>query len=192
MNRREALRRTAAITGMAVSSTISARLLEGCHPSGKPGWPPIFLKKQEIDLISSIANLIIPSTDTVGALDVHVPEFIDLMLKDGLGEEEKPSFRQALIAFQADVEQEYGNIFEDCSLELQGRIMLALDNREDHHFSLNIKNDFYQIVKKLTVLGFFTSEQVMKNMLDYHPVPGRFEGCIPFGPDGKIFTTNQS
>jgi glucoside 3-dehydrogenase (cytochrome c) hitch-hiker subunit len=35
------------------------------------------------------------------------------------------------------------------------------------------------------VLGYFTSEQVGRNVLHYDPVPGRYEACIPIDQVGR-------
>jgi hypothetical protein len=47
------------------------------------------------------------------------------------------------------------------------------------------------MVKELTILGYYTSEYVMTNMLDHHPVPGRYDGCIPFDQEGKLYVDNN-
>jgi hypothetical protein len=35
------------------------------------------------------------------------------------------------------------------------------------------------------VLGYFTSEQVGRNVLLYDPVPGRYDGCVPIDQVGR-------
>jgi hypothetical protein len=191
MNRREALQRTAAITGIAMSSSVSLGLLNGCTPSGKPTWPPLFLKQEEIVLVSAIADTILPKTDTVGALDVHVPEFIDLMLQDCFSAEEQNSFREGLTSFMMEVDTNYSNTFEDCTQEERMKIIEAEEDRSTGQITQTRKKSFYQIVKELTLLGFFSSESVMTTLLDYHPIPGRYDGCIPFNAEGRLFADNN-
>ncbi len=191
MNRREALRRTASVTGIAISSSISLGLLKGCTPSGNPTWPPMFLKKDEIKLVSSIAEIILPTTETPGALDVHVPEFVDLMLRDYISDEEKTDFRDGLKAIVKTVDQEYSDSFIDCPIDERIKIIQSLEEGTVKQYSQTSKNSFYRIIKQLTILGYYTSEYVMQNMLDYHPIPGRQEGCIPLSEEGKLFVTNN-
>ena len=38
MNRREVLKRTAGLTGFAVTSTAGIGFLSGCEPTGDPDW----------------------------------------------------------------------------------------------------------------------------------------------------------
>ena len=191
MNRREALQRTAAITGIAISSSVGLGLLKGCTPGDKPTWPPVFLKQDEISLISAIADIILPKTETVGALDVHVPEFIDLMLRDCFSLEEQNAFREGLSSFMIDVDDEFSNTFEDCTPDEKIKIIEAEEVRSAEQFEKTNNKTFYQTVRELTLLGFFTSEPVMKNMLDYHPVPGRYDGCIPMTEDTKLYVDNN-
>lgn len=191
MDRREALRRTAAVTGLSISSSIGLGFLKGCIPSGKPTWPPIFLRQDEIKLVTAIADTILPTTDTPGALDVHVPEFIDLMLRDNISDEEKMAFREGLEAFTKIIDQEYSDSFEDCSTEQKMSILKAVDDNSENQFSRTIKNSFYRKVKQLTILGYYSSEYVMNNMLNYQPIPGRYEGCIALDRDNRIYVNNN-
>lgn len=191
MNRREALQRTAAITGLAVSSSISLGLLKGCAPSGKPSWPPIFLKPEEISLVSAVSETILPKSETLGALDVHVPEFIDLMLRDCFSTEEQQSFRDGLNEFVTTVDTAYSDTFEGVSIKDKQTIIEAEEIRSAEQYAGTQKKSFYQLTKELTILGYYTSEYVMKNMLDYHPIPGRQQGCIPFNEGGRLFVDNN-
>jgi hypothetical protein len=44
---------------------------------------------------------------------------------------------------------------------------------------------FFGLIRSATVLGYFTSEQVGRNVLLYDPVPGRYDGCIPIEQVGR-------
>lgn len=191
MNRREALRRTASLTGLALSSSITLGLLESCQPSGKPTWPPIFLNQNEIKLISAIADTILPKTETMGALDVYVPEFIDLVLRDCYSDEEKKSFREGISSFITVVDDELSESFEDCSNDERIQIIEAEEDRSVEKFQQTNKKSFYQTVKELTLLGFFTSESVMNNLLNYNAIPGRYDGCIPLANDSRVYVDNN-
>lgn len=36
------------------------------------------------------------------------------------------------------------------------------------------------MMKELTIWGYFTSEPGTTKALRYNPIPGRFDGCIPY------------
>ncbi|HAK76772.1 MAG TPA: twin-arginine translocation pathway signal, partial [Runella sp.] len=42
-------------------------------------------------------------------------------------------------------------------------------------------------MKELTVTGYFTSEIGATKALEYLPIPGRFEGCVPLKPGQKAW-----
>ena len=51
--------------------------------------------------------------------------------------------------------------------------------------SQNKEKTFFHQIKELTLLGYFTSEPVGKNVLHYDPIPGRYDGCIPLSEVGN-------
>ena len=46
---------------------------------------------------------------------------------------------------------------------------------------------YFSLMKQLTLLGFFTSEVGATKALRYVPVPGRYEGCVPYKKGDKAF-----
>ena len=44
---------------------------------------------------------------------------------------------------------------------------------------------FFRLIRSATVLGYFTSEQVGRNVLHYDPVPGRYEAAFPIDQVGR-------
>ncbi len=191
MNRREALQRTIAITGFALTSSVGIGLLNGCKPSGDPDWKSKFLTKDEANLVTSIADTILPKSDTPGAIDVHVPEFIDLMLADNYTLEDQITFRKGLKTFTENVDQNYSNTFEKCTEDNKTSIIAEEENKSYEQLTKTYEKSTYLMIKELTILGYYSSEYVMNNMLDYHAIPGRYNGCIPFEKNGKLYVDNN-
>ena len=49
---------------------------------------------------------------------------------------------------------------------------------------------FFYLLKSTTLLGFFTSEVGATEVLNYDPVPGNYDGCIPLeSVGGKTWAT---
>jgi hypothetical protein len=49
---------------------------------------------------------------------------------------------------------------------------------------------FFLLAKEMTVLGFFTSEVGATQVLNYDPIPGGFQGCMPLDEaGGKTWAT---
>src|SRR5688572_24754287 len=119
MDRREAIKRTAWLMGGVVSAPAIMGVLKGC--TAKPGidWKPEFLTKDQATLVSQVAEIIIPKTDTPGAQDVGVPSFIDLMLKDCYAKEDQERFMTGLQEFDNEAKTAHGEVFIDLDDEDQ-------------------------------------------------------------------------
>ena len=46
---------------------------------------------------------------------------------------------------------------------------------------------FFRMMKELTLLGYYTSQAGATHELRYEPVPGRFDGCVPFTAIGRTW-----
>ena len=71
-------------------------VLKGCQ--SKPGidFKPEFLNDDQASIVSQIAEIIIPKTDTPGAKEAGVPAFIDQMLNEVYSEEDQKRFTSGL------------------------------------------------------------------------------------------------
>lgn len=193
MNRREALRRTAMLMGGAVSAPAMLGVLQGCKAKPEINWQPEFLSREQGALISDVAEIIIPRTDTPGAKDAGVPGFIDKMLKDVYPPEEQQKFTDAMTAFDDQAEKEYGDPFIELSQEDKLDFVTKKHKEaiEAHRIDPKQQRPFILMAKELTMLGFFTSEPGATQVLQYSPVPGAYKGCIPLAEagNGKTWAT---
>jgi hypothetical protein len=195
MDRREALRRTAWIMGGIVSAPAIAGVLKGCSAQPSVDWKPVFLNNQQAAIITEIAEIIIPKTDTPGAKETGVPSFIDLILKDVYSKEDQDFFMEGLKAFDADADKTQGNSFLDLEPEQQVAFVKQKHDEaiqaERNSKDSKPKRPFILMMKEMTLLGFFTSEVGATQVLQYDPVPGAYKGCIPLAEagNGKTWAT---
>ena len=188
MDRREALKRTALLMGGMVSGPAIMGVLKGC--TAKPGidWKPEFLSNDQASIVTQVAEIIIPRTDTPGAKDVGVPSFIDQMLKEVYSKEDQDFFISGLKEFNEGAEQEYGDEFADLDDEEQTAYVTkvhAAAVEAENASDTAPKRPFILMMKELTMLGFFTSEPGATQVLQYVPVPGAYKGCIPLSEAGN-------
>lgn len=188
MDRREAIKRTALLTGFALSGSVISAVLQGCQPEAKgplADWTPKFFTKEEGLALAEMAECILPRTDTPGAKDVHVHEFADLMVQDCMDAEYQEKFRDGFAKLLADCEQANGKHFLECSPEQQLAFLNAQDKAAVDLAKANPNLEegdypFFLVFKQLVLVGYFTSETVGKEVMAYLPVPGRFEPCMPY------------
>jgi hypothetical protein len=184
MNRRDALKQTALLTGYALSASTIAAVMNGCKASGEPGWVPQFLTEEQGATVAQMAECIIPKTDTPGAKDVLVHEFIDLMLKDYVEEEEQGMFIAGLEGVDAKAQEAHDKNFIDCTDEQQFELLQAMHVAEKEQGE-EAGPPFFRIFRQAVVAGYFTSEKVGTEVLSYDPIPGDYDGCYPLDQVGN-------
>ena len=133
----------------------------------RPGDPLRALDAQQSELVATIADLIIPTTDTPGARAAGVHQFIDLTLAEWLDAADRDRFLAGLADVDARAQSAYGAPFIQCSAPQQTALLRALDN------------DFFQMMKRLTLVGYYTSEIGANQELHYQIIPGRYDPCYP-------------
>lgn len=184
MDRRNALRLASTITGWAIATPFSTAFLNGCKTGTSAGWKPEYLTPDEYTLVSSICDQIIPETESPGAIELGIPAFIDTILLDCYAE--KPDVKGELKTFRERIRLRYNTSFNKCT-DIQK--VEALNLEED---KINDRNwvSPYRTIKELTVLGYLSSEYVMKNILHYTPIPVDFSGCISIDDDARLNVSN--
>jgi gluconate 2-dehydrogenase gamma chain len=195
MDRREAIKRASWLMGGALSAPAIMGVLNGCTAKPTLDWQPVFLSEDQGILVSQVAEIILPKTDTPGAKEVGVPGFIDIMLKDVYSQEDKERFINGLKIFNQEAEKIYDDPFIELAPGQQQELVKkihkeAIDDLKN--LKPEAKRPFILMMKELTLLGFFTSEIGATKVLQYEPVPGVYKGCIPLSEagNGKAWSTN--
>lgn len=201
MNRRELLTAVAALTGYAVMG--GEVFLQSAQAASS-----LRLTSRQIHLLDEIAETIIPATDTPGAKAAQVGKFVEVMVRDCYTAAQQAAFLQGLAAFPQQCAGAMGSDFLRLSRKQRHSYLVQLEkdakefNRvqqeqdqlrkaqmesenKDNSFQMQksfetLPLHFYTMVKQLTLLGFFTSETGMTKTLRYVPIPGRYDGDVPY------------
>src|SRR5258708_5466958 len=105
MNRREAL---LALGGAAVLADPLFAAGRSLHARLGSGAPLKVLDRQKNDTVVTIAERIIPATDTPGATAAKVNEFVDLALGEWFDESERKRFLDGLAEVDARSRKRFG------------------------------------------------------------------------------------
>jgi gluconate 2-dehydrogenase gamma chain len=129
IDRREALRRTALLLGGAISAPTLAAMLAGCEAPavGETGWTPRALSDVQGAQVATIAEHIIPATDTPGARAAGVHRFIDTMLAEYYSPEQRAAFLAGLAEVDARARSTKGKPFLDLTPTDQRDVLTLLD-----------------------------------------------------------------
>ena len=108
MNRRDLLKKGVyGLAGVSLSSTLISTL-QSCTSIEK--YSPHYFSKTEFSLVSNIVDFLIPKTETPGALDMKVPQFIDLIISETYSNESKNNFSNKLNLLIEDFESNNINL----------------------------------------------------------------------------------
>ena len=191
MDRRKAVKAVAVIMGGAFSASTLSMMLDSCTTATKPTNGNDF-SSDEKKIVERMSDIIIPRTDTPGAVDAGAPAFVMMMMNECHTAEDQKKFHDGLMAFDKECKEKSGASFLKLSPEKQEEVVKRLDAT-----ALDKKNKkssdeefvFYRNLKALTLLGFFTSEPGATKTLRYAQVPGHYEGCIPYHEGDKAWAT---
>jgi hypothetical protein len=190
INRRQALRRVGALLGGVVSAPTVAGVLSGCRRQSGDGWSPTILSAEQNEMVDTIAEIIIPATDTPGASEANVNRFIDAMVGESYLEEDRKRFMSGLENVNARCKKQYGSSFVDCSAEQQRSLVAALDDEtfgEDASFDRE-NPPFFRMMKELVIVGYYTSEIGASQELKTNAVPGYYDGDVPYKEVGRAWS----
>jgi len=189
MNRREALERVAWIMGGVVVG--GSLFLEGCTREATKNVEQLF-NPDMTDLLGDIADTILPPTDSPGAKEAGVGEFIPVMVKDCYTPEQQQIFLEGLDKFQQAAKDKFGRKFQDLNADERLELVNAVDKEAKAHQrekAGDVPDHYFHLFKQLTLLGFFTSELGATQALRYVQIPGRYDGDFPYKKGDKAWAT---
>lgn len=133
------------------------------------GGKPRFLSPSQMALLREMAEAMIPKTETPGAGDAGVPEFLDGLMIDWAGEGAREQLRRVLRDYQALA----GPGGTDRNARLLA--MKELDRRSFAASAGDTGAEAYRWLKRLVFLAYRTSEAAFTS---YVPNPGPYRGNL--------------
>lgn len=140
------------------------------------------LSPEQNELVTTIADMIIPATDTPGASAVHINEFTDHLLAEWSSDADRARFVDGLDAIDRESRATYGKRFVELTEPERVLTLTALEGARD---SSEGAGRAFSELKRLTVYGYFTSEIVQKDILKTAMWPGRYDGCVSIVQQGS-------
>lgn len=182
MLRRDALKGLGLSFGYAVATPSILSLLQSCKTEPEV-WVPKTLTIAEGMVVKNLIDLILPKTEeTPGAIDVNIPEFLDLYVSKVYDQEQTSEFLNGISCIMEELPIVDSNVTnlktEDYNTLLSKYLRI---NKEQRVLFEEEKNTVFiglMDLRNFTVWAYKTSEQIGKNVLVYDPIPGRYQGCI--------------
>ena len=174
IDRREAVQRMSLILGGALSTQLTAGLMGQVLNDG----PSVEVSEAQKTILTELADVIIPATETPGAKEAGAEQFIIRVIRDCHPIEEQKTFYGGLAKIDEASQKAHNKNFIDLTEEQ--KIAVVDDTAKNN-------KAFFNQMKQLTVTGYFTSEIGATQALAYLPIPGKFEGDIPLAPGQKTW-----
>ncbi|WP_285059938.1 gluconate 2-dehydrogenase subunit 3 family protein [Pedobacter ginsengisoli] len=125
MDRREAVKNMAFLMGGALSATTIGVFLEGCNSPSTKTNGSLFTEDQ-LKMITEVADIIIPTTNTPGAKAAGVGPFIALMVKDCYPEDAQKAFVKGLEDLEEQSKDEFKKSFLEISVDQRQQLLSKL------------------------------------------------------------------
>jgi hypothetical protein len=137
-----------------------------------------------------MTDMIIPATDTPGANAVRVNEFIDLIMTEWAHDDERQRFLAGFEEVDKRSNALFGKDFVDAAPAQQEAILREFDHRVAelranldakpyvrHPHESPLEGSFFEVVKHMTMYGYYTSEIGFTQELHKQIIPGAYHGC---------------
>jgi len=185
-DRREALKIIGAI-GATCAFPFSADELYGqhAHPAAQAPLParPRFFSQPEMETVTRMADLIVPATETPGAVAAGVPAYIDLVVSGNRAAQRL--YREGLQWLDGESSRRHRKRFVELSEEEQVALLEPLCRESDQlapagEVEAGLAVKFFRAVKSMTADGYFTSRIGLVDELGYrgNTVLAEFPSCI--------------
>lgn len=147
------------------------------------------LNQDQLQLLGDISDVIIPATDTPGALAARAHEFINQFAVTCLDANEQNQILTTLnkIATAAGKKSSAG--FKQLSLAQKIQLLTEFEQAKSP-FTQKDRADFKQL-KAWVVFAYYTSEIGAAQELSYLAIPGGYKGNVKFSSVGKAWALSQ-
>jgi hypothetical protein len=189
MDRRTALRRLSYALGGIATAPLASGLLAGCQapaPDELASYTYQTLDAPQQDLLSALVDQILPATDTPGASEAGVPQFIDKMLSGWYEPEDRDAFLAGLATVDPRAD---GGSFVALAEDARAALVTEMDAeayapRPD---DAPPETPFFRQLKELTLSGYYTSEVGATQELQWIAAPGRYDADVPLSDVGRAW-----
>lgn len=198
MNRRDALARVAVLMGGTVIGadyflTSCSSPASSSEKAGETAATKFALSPTQMSLLDEVGETILPATKTPGAKAAKIGGFMHVMVRDCYTPADQQIFLTGLTKLDEASQKQIGKAFMAADPAQRTAVLTKLD-AEQKEFTKNQRKDdpshYFRMIKELTLLGYFTSEVGATQALRYLPVPGKYDGNVPYHKGDRAWATS--
>jgi hypothetical protein len=185
MNRRKALKNLTLISGGAMLA--SSGLLQACNSGNTKRTE---LTESDVPLLDEIGEIIIPMTSSSpGAKEAKIGNYMLVIVNDCLTKEQQNIFIEGLNKMDEVCNQKYKNTFLEMNTSQKKEFIEGLQ-AEAEVLSNKAPIHYFNMLKALTINGYFTSEIGATKARRYEAIPTRYHGCISYKKGDHAWATS--
>lgn len=190
------------LKGSALLALVLGLPLAACNPArilGEDKEP----SAAQRTMIRDVAQLVIPRTDTAGAGEAGVGDFVILALALGLenARAQLPAHVSPDLAahrrdddrldhlgwLEAELDRRAGGPWLKRDDGVRTRALTALD---DEAYAEGMREHPWRTIKSLILTGYYTTELGGSKELRFELVPGRFDPDVPVTPETRAYSSD--
>ncbi len=176
--------------GGALAAPTVLGVMQGCSAKPELTWTPQLFTEDQARTVSSIADIILPKTDSPSASELGVPGFIEDNVRLIMTEEERKKFMDLMAEWDTECQESTGKTFNDLTVEEQKQFVSAQHDKITQGWIAPEDRPLIWPLKELTITGYFTTEVGMTQVLQYVAIPTRYDACISLEEaGGKTWAT---
>src|SRR4029077_18779455 len=132
MNRREALSSVALLLGGTIVG--AEMFLSGCTNADKNiGTAGLNFSPEDISFLDEVGDTIIPATDTPGAKDAKIGDFMHTIVRDCYNKTDQDIFIAGMGKLNEASKKMNGKYFLECSPEERKKLLIELDKEQKEY-----------------------------------------------------------
>lgn len=176
-HKRRSLKTLAGALGLSLTAAHIRALADFVPASGKPEALQVFTPAQW-QCAGALAEVVIPSTDTPGAGAVGAHSYLDHHLHVCASSAQQDDLTDLLDRLNSRAQQQHKKAFAELDELARARLVEALDQAAEPFGALE-QQAWRQFIP-LVVFAYYTSEVGASQELSYLPIPGGYDGDVPF------------
>lgn len=135
---------------------------------------------EQFALLEQISEVMIPTTDTPGAIGAGVPAFIRQMFDEWASVETRAQLAGVLEGIEKVAWAKFGASFVELPPERRHEVVRGVDQER-----IGRQDPAYAKFKNLVLTGYYLSEVGATRELRYELIPGAWRACVPLTEIGR-------
>lgn len=189
MNRKDALSKIALLVGGTVAG--AELFLSGCTNGPDQVSAALNFSEKNLLFLDEVGDTILPTTAaSPGAKTAKIAQFMKTFVTDCYEKRDQETFMEGIGLLNKVADQKWGKSFVDLEHQQKHDLLVALDKEASEYQDKRKDGEpahYFTLMKQLTLLGYFTSQEGAKQALRYLPVPGGYQGCIDYKKGDKAW-----